>query len=339
MTINHANDQVESEEDEIDLKDYLHVLYRWKLMIVSGTLCIFLIAGVVTFLMAPVYRIQSMVEVGVMMTEADRTEVIVNPKVVVANIEEGVYDNSICKKLDIPDNSLPEIKATHPRNTALVKINIESKELEQNLKALDVLSGLILQNHSELIRSERERVTSKLQVVENKMDLLNSEKESLEKQVQLISRSAEQMKKSMNLLDSKISELEREKGDLKQTSNRGDSLGRLLVVGEIQDLRQYYYQFSHRVNIDLPKEELRIQSELSDNRAESNFFIQEKERLSARLSAFRDTRMVKPPGASVKSLWVKKLSQVILSGLAATLVLTFVAFFIEFWKKQSISGR
>lgn len=60
-TVNHGREQF---EDEIELMDYLLVMWKWKYLIVAGTLICAVAEVVISFSMPKVYSIRSHLKIN-----------------------------------------------------------------------------------------------------------------------------------------------------------------------------------------------------------------------------------------------------------------------------------
>jgi len=79
-------------EDEIELMDYLRVIWKWKYLIVSGTLICAIGAGVISFSKPKVYRIDMVAQPGILaMNEAGNNVYIDSPGNIKAIIEAGTF--------------------------------------------------------------------------------------------------------------------------------------------------------------------------------------------------------------------------------------------------------
>ena len=58
-------------DDEIKLMDCLRVIWKWKKLIILGTIAIVIVAGVISFLMPKVYSIQMVLEPGILKVSED----------------------------------------------------------------------------------------------------------------------------------------------------------------------------------------------------------------------------------------------------------------------------
>lgn len=333
MAVNRVENQHAEQTDEIDLMDYINVLWKWKKLIIIGTLLCMLIAGIVSFLLPPIYRVNTIIEIGT------TGVVIENPLSLLEKIKGGVYDEKIREELNIKEADYPEIKLDNPNNTALIGINIESSKRDQSQNILEAMDELILKEHSDLIRIEKYNFSNKIKEIENNLILVNQEKTGLKNQLQLNKKNKEQIKKQIEEITSKISELEREKTKVDLKANPDSTLSLLLFSNEIQENRRYFNQLQDRLNIDLEKEEENLKSQLNAEENALNSLMLQKDKLNAQLVAFRDTRIVKKAGYHEKPVRPNKKQNIIMAGIAGFMVFIFIAFIMEYLKGIKGTGR
>ena len=329
MDVRQAEDQHAEPTDEIDLIDYIHVLCKWKKLIIFGTLSCMLIAGIVSFLLSPVYRTNTIIEIGTTEKDGGNLLMIEDPLTLVEKIKGGAYDEKIRKELNIKESDYPEIKVNNPKSTALIEFNIESSKRDRDQKILESMDNLILKDHSDLVQIEKYNLSNRIKEIENNTALVNQEKQGLKNQLQLNKKNKDQIKKQIENIASRISDLEKEKTKVDLKANPDNTLSLLLFSNEIQENRRYFNQLQDRLNIDLEKEEENLKNQLNAKENALNSLMLQKDKLNAQLAAFRDTRIVKKAGYSEKSVGPKKMFNVIIGGIVGFMVLTFIAFFVE----------
>ena len=86
MAANQAEDHHAEQTDEIVLIDYINVLCKWKKLIILGTLSCMIVAGVVSFLLPPVYRISTIIQIGSIRKDNGENTVLENPLALVEKI-------------------------------------------------------------------------------------------------------------------------------------------------------------------------------------------------------------------------------------------------------------
>ena len=67
--IEHQPACYEPYEDEIQLMDYLKVLWKWKYLILLGTLACAVISGIISFNMTKIYQVKMAVAPGLLKIE------------------------------------------------------------------------------------------------------------------------------------------------------------------------------------------------------------------------------------------------------------------------------
>jgi len=85
-------------EDEIELMDYLLVIWKWKYFILSGTLVCGLIAAIISLKMDKVYSINMVLRPGILsIGEEGKNVYIDSPHNIKALIESESFNNDILK--------------------------------------------------------------------------------------------------------------------------------------------------------------------------------------------------------------------------------------------------
>lgn len=333
MVGNQAEDQHAEQTEEIDLIDYIDVLWRWKKLIIIGTLSCMLIAGVASFQLSRVYLLRTIIEIGTIEKYNGKPVLIEDPLSLVAKINGGAYDEKIRQELNIKETNYPKIEVKNPKDTALIEINIKSTKRDRDQKILEIMDDLILKEHSDLIQIEKYNLSNKIKEIENKATLVNQEKEGLKNQLQLNKINKEQIKKQIEDIASKISELEREKTKVDRKANPDNTLSLLLFSNEIQENRRYYNQLHDRLNIDLEKEEENLKNQMNAKDSDLNALILQKDGLSAELRAVLDTIVVKAALSSQIPIGPSKRRIVYLTSIIAFAAFIFIAFFMEYLAK------
>lgn len=91
-------------EDEIELMDLLKVLWKWKYLIIFGTLLCAVVAAVVSFSMTKVYRIDTLLSPGVASVDANgKVSYINSPQDIKSLIENGALVNAVLNKVKMPE--------------------------------------------------------------------------------------------------------------------------------------------------------------------------------------------------------------------------------------------
>ena len=91
-------------EDEIELMDYLKVLWKWKYLILVGTLVCVVAAAVISLNMTKIYGITTVLQPGMLKaTEDGKIVYIDSPENIKAVIETGALNGAVLKDIKFPD--------------------------------------------------------------------------------------------------------------------------------------------------------------------------------------------------------------------------------------------
>jgi capsular polysaccharide biosynthesis protein len=142
---------MEGNQEGIELMDYLEVLWKKKWLIVIPTLLLMIAAGVISFLITPVYEIDSIISPCKSIPKSNQMGfeeiLLVSPKELAGKINQKVYLKGISEEMGIEMSDVPNVKAEVPDNSDLVRLTLRHKNT--NL-GKDVLEHLIAQIKKEM---------------------------------------------------------------------------------------------------------------------------------------------------------------------------------------------
>ena len=170
-------------EEEIDLVDYLKVIIKRKRLMLVIFFGAVIIAGIFSWLSPKVYKIDTSLEIGKIAGEAAE-----EPAQVVEKIKRDVYGIFVREKLGISETEYPKIKTENPKDTNLVRIEIESVNPEQAKNILEEMNNLILEDHQEKIKIKKELLEKDIERLKTKTLSLEEEKKNLEAKVEALQK-------------------------------------------------------------------------------------------------------------------------------------------------------
>jgi len=144
-------------EDEIELMDLLKVLWKWKYLIIIGTLVCAVAAAVVSLNMTKVYGITTILQPGMLkVTEDGKTVYIDSPENIKGVIETGALNGQVLKNVQFPDEEEPptsvEFKVTIPKNTNALEVVYETPYVDIGLQIMKNLNEGLLERYGRRIR-------------------------------------------------------------------------------------------------------------------------------------------------------------------------------------------
>jgi len=199
----------QTEYDEIDLMDYVKVILKRKWLILAVFFGAAIVAGVFSFIMPKVYKIDTSLEVGQI-----AGAVVEDPGQVVEKIKGDVYGIFVREKLGIPEEKYPKIKTENPKGTNLITLVIESAKPPESKNILEEINNLILAEHQEKIKAKKELIEQDIKTTEEKIKLVESDiekvknkKQSSENDIQRIKNKIETLQKDIESTRNKIEPL------------------------------------------------------------------------------------------------------------------------------------
>jgi len=158
-------------EEEINLMDYVKVLLKRKWLVIACFVFFVLVAGVISFMMPKVYKIETVLEVGRIQkeTENDPEQLVESPTQLLGKIEGDVYGIRIRQNLNISEQKYPKIKAENPKDTNILVISIESADAEQAKQILMEKNSLIIADHEKIIETKKELLGKEIESIEEKI--------------------------------------------------------------------------------------------------------------------------------------------------------------------------
>ena len=218
-------------EDEINLIDYLRVLWKWKWLIIAGTLICAIIAAVISFQMPKIYRIATVIEPGIIGLDKSGNYIYMNSQNISGKINEGSYNKSIKKLLNIdPSKTNLEFKADVGKFTNQIRINAEckGKDINFGLKASKQLIAIISDDGEKVVQKRNDDYDRKIIEEQNKIRKIEIQrKRDTDKQVALklnsINWKRNQIKLQQEILETtrqRIKELELEAKKIKNNTER-----------------------------------------------------------------------------------------------------------------------
>jgi uncharacterized protein involved in exopolysaccharide biosynthesis len=232
MNENHQTElkhhRIDPYEDEIELMDYLLVIWKWKYLILIGTLVCAVAAAVISLQMDKVYSIQTVLQPGrLKVTEDGKTIFISSAKTIKAIIETGTFDNRILSKVktanrdDLPETLEFSIKI--PKNSNALDISYETSDVDLGLQILNNLNEALLEKYGKLIRyyqedydikvrlksNEKSKLTEKMAKVRNAISIIEAESKTAISEIEAnISSKKAEISSSEAEKETKISEIE-----------------------------------------------------------------------------------------------------------------------------------
>ncbi len=325
-------------EDEIELMDYLKVLWKWKYLILVGTLVCAIGAAVVSLNMTKVYSITMVLQPGmVKVIDVSKIVYIDSPQNIKGVIEAGGFNRQVLKNIKFPNQEpAPEsvkFRVTIPKETNVVEVLNETPHPNIGIQITKNLYHAMLKQYGKLVEYYGEEhdmeIAQRMSEIDDQKAVLNA------------------TKKEIHILEKVINELEAEVGPVKENttslikqrekfiSNETDTrniLSAMLFTNTIQQNIALNKTFrddlsGHRTR----KEELSLKLETTQNRIKR--LLTEIKSLEFKKNSIQNIQIIKPPERSLRPIKPKTRLNVMLAGVMGLFLTVFLAFFVEYISK------
>lgn len=330
------------EEKEIELIDYLNVIWKRKWIIIIGTVLCMIVAGAVSFILKPVYEIDTIIQPGKFFVQnqaGDFEEFVVeDPQQIADKVRHKSYDALIAVELNKDAAELPEIKGENIKDTLLTRIWVRDHDVELSKKILDSLIVLLKIDIDMKIDIEINNVNAAIKANEIEKERRINQIEILKKKLIIIDQRKKDIIKEMDSVKIKINELEKEQLKVLKKENRTEieSLGMLLYSNEIQQSLRYNDLLNEKLSNEKLKEG-NVNSDLQVEYASINKIDNTIVNLKERKGRIDYTKIIKEPTSSIYPVSPRKKLNVLISGILGLMIFTLLAFFLEYIKRKTVT--
>ena len=346
-------------EDEINLMDYVKVILKRKKLILSWFLGLAIIAGIFSFLMPKVYKIDIVLEIGTI----DKT--IESPAQLIGRINGDVYGIKVRENNNIPRIEWPKIKTENPKDTNLITMTIESEVAEKAKDILGNINELILAEHLEILNVKRNLIEENIKTTKGKISLTESDIEKIEIQrqsiqgdIQFIKNKIEPVENDIERINAKIISVQEEKESLEakvkvlqetlvyeQTPGTQFALfdAKENLASKTQEIENLYLRInsSRRIIEDynlqinfLGRTIENYNSEINSLKIIIEDYNAEANSLRASLGDIQPTKVIKSPTVSETPVSPKKKLNIVIAGILGLFIGVFWAFGKEWWEQN-----
>ena len=162
-------DKIKNENSEVDLRDYLKLIYSKKWLFLPVFFAPIIIAVIYNFSAPKIYEVSTWLEIGRLYDSKNLFELVENPVQIGRKINNGIYGGFHYNAVIL-----------NPNQTDLMQIKLESVDPEKAKNDLEKISEAILADHAEKIKIRRDALENEIGVLKNNVVGLEKEAKKLE---------------------------------------------------------------------------------------------------------------------------------------------------------------
>jgi len=271
--------------EEINLMDYVEILWKRKWLIIIPTFLITVAIGIWSFMKTPIWEVDAIIQPSKFLSQNAQGEFVevigTDPKQVAALINQASYNAIIAAELNIDLRAFPALKAENLRDTKLVRVAIRDADVNRASKILNSLFHLLKSNFDRRtdveIKSVDTQIANKetgiqqksldikgrdleIQAKKIEKDRIRKEIDSDKKKLEISEERQIDLLSEMKSAKSRIEEIDKQlQKALSEKQQGGDAVGLLLYANEVQRNLQYYNTLGDKVSAEkVAQETLRM---------------------------------------------------------------------------------
>lgn len=293
------------EEREVELTDYLNVLWKWRWLIVVGTLACVLVGGLITMLLPKTYQITATIDAGDVsgerMKDVERLVVRLN----VDNLFAGAMRASPMGQAAL---------TAQFKKPPLIELAVETESPGEAVKGLDQTARSLLDELQRILRAQEEGDVERLNALRDQINRLHAEEE-------MLGRRIKELRQSLGNLQKSRSEI------LSRAGDPAWSLVFTRLSDEIASKESALAQVEEQLSSSLPMRVRDLQAQVDG--------------VSHKLSAIRSPRLVGGPvipRAPIKPRLKLNLAASFVAGFVGFVWLAFVLEHLEKARRRGLQS-
>jgi len=323
------------QEDEINLIDYLRVIWKWKWLIIGGTLICAVVAGVISPEMPKTYEVTMAIEPGIV-DVGIRSD---SPANISSKIGEEVYNARIVKLFGKdPLKTVCRFKSRVTSNMIKVSSNWMEKDVDFGVKASMQLLTLLDDDYKEIIEQKKSSYDGKILMKQNHSS-------NIGKRLKLQQVNLETIKKRKEVLMQAIKEVRHNTEKfihqreiiLKNKGAGNDTAIAIYSTAIERDMIHINLLENKLYDLDIAKND--VAANIEDLIRNIVNIEVEIDLLKMEKGAIKTIKVIQNPEVSSIPVKSKKKQAVLLATVVGFFFFIFLAFFIEYIRKASKSIR
>jgi len=333
------SNRIEHYEDEIELIDILKVIWKWKNIILAGTILCGLIAAIISISMSKIYSVDMTLRPGILsIGERGNNVYIDSPQNIKALIESGIFNNDISNYLnDTKMGKVPkklDFKVTIATKTDIIKVKYETVDITQGLVIVDRLGKLLIKEYNKLVQQFKSEYDIKRNSIEHKIDYL-------EAVIQSNGRNVKNIKKRNNELITEIGSIKNSAANLVTEKNKflsknphtNNGLQNLFYIYIIQHNLELSNNYENIINDNNLEIENQLQ-EIQKYTIEIKISMDEIKKLQLQKEKIQNIQILESQKTNPYPVRPKTKLNVMLASAAGLFFMMFLAFFLEYLSKH-----
>jgi capsular polysaccharide biosynthesis protein len=328
------NDSQDKFEEEIELIDILRTVWKWKYLIMVGTVVCAIVAAVISISKPNIYRVETILKPGVLEINDKGQEIYVDsPTNIKALIEAGTFNNEIKRELkDTKTSNLPtsfQFEINIPKIATLLKISYETPSVDTGISILNQLTNSI--SREQAVKIDYLQTKFEKEILEDKIALsgLQDELRSNQTSISKINKRLAELSTDIQSLNRNISALTKHRDTILSNRNEETILTGFLYNNTIQQNLDLRNRINNQIlNYTIEKERVKNSSKRIER--EIDILSKKIDDLKNKKSNIMNIQVLKSPNISQNGIKTKIKRNIVLATIVGLFLILFFVFFLEY---------
>ena len=331
------NDGKDKLADDIELIDYLRIIWKWKYLIMVGTAVCALAVAVISSSMPKVYDVETILEPAVAgITENGEKIYIDSPSNLKAFIEGRSLESEIIQQVQKSNQRKPPIplqfRINIPANSGLLKISYKTKTVDVGISILNELIESLSKKNIDKINYLKTKYDKQIQEKKSDIALSQDELHVTKIKIDNIKKRLEELDAEMQKVEINTEIMTNYKDKYAKNMSEKDTLLAYLHINTIQQNLNLRTAINNQI-FDYTSEFDKANSELKRIQKEVNTLLKEIEDLKQKREKIKNIQVVQLLTDNLYPINLGIKRNVMLAVAASFLLMCFLAFFLEYLLK------
>lgn len=327
-------------DDEIELIDYLRVIWKWKYLILVGAVVCALVPLVISISKPKIYRVETILKPGVLGKNNKGQEIYVDSTTnIKALIEAGTFNNEIKWELkDTKTSNLPtsfQFEINIPKNSNLLKISYQTPSVDTGISILNQLTNSI--SREQAVKIDYLQTKFEKEILEDKIDLsrLQDELSFNQTSISNINKRLAELSTDIQSLNRNISALTKHRDTILSNRNEDTILTGFLYNNTIQQNLDRRDRINNQIfNYTIEKE--RVKNLSKGIKTKIDILSQKIDGLKQKRDKIKNIQVIQPPTGSPYPINPGVKKNILLASAVGLFFMLISAFFLEYvWKHKN----
>jgi len=339
-------------EDEIELMDLLKVIWKWKYLILIGTLICAVGAALISLQMTKIYRVDMSISPGILRINEDGKNIYIDSLENIRTlIEAGTFDQAILNGLNMPKGlTKPEtlgLEVKAPKGLNALEVSYETPNPQIGLQVLADLDSQLREKYLPIVRYHKKTFGMKQEQKANELENLNNRISDTKAQIETEKEKIRNFKERQHHVEQEIDRISKNtdiliaerNSFLSSKESEKNVLAALLYSNTIQQnigLLDNLRTTANYVQSNIYETQLKIEqfrNAIKDLESKKKYIQEEINDLEYKKNNVQNIQILQAPKKSPDPVKPKIKLNTVLAAVVGLFLTVFLAFFIEYISK------